>query len=163
MNDILTVTLNPALDMSSTVAALVAGDKLRCEAPVYDPGGGGINVARAVGLLGGRATAFVAVAGYRGEQLCDLLRLEGVPLVPFQVAGETRESLAVIDRTDAKQYRFSCPARPGMPAWPRPPFWPLPTNWTGAGFWFCPAHSQAGCPTGFPPIWPPLPAAAIAG
>ena len=85
MSDILTITLNPALDMSSAVAAVVPGDKLRCDAPVFDPGGGGINVARAVRLLGGSARAFVAVGGYRGEQLCDLLRVEGVPLVAFAV------------------------------------------------------------------------------
>lgn len=150
MNDILTVTLNPALDMSSTVAALVAGDKLRCEAPVYDPGGGGINVARAVGLLGGRATAFVAVAGYRGEQLCDLLRLEGVPLVPFQVAGETRESLAVIDRTDAKQYRFVMPG----PAWnagmAEAAILAIADELDRGGFLVLSGSQPSGVPDGFP-------------
>lgn len=113
MTDILTITLNPALDISSTVETVQPGHKLRCEVPVYDPGGGGINVARAVHFLGGEATAFVAVAGYRGAHICNLLQAEGVPLVAFQVAGESRESLAVIDRTNSRQYRFVMPG----PAW----------------------------------------------
>ena len=66
-------------------------------------------MARAVRLLGGSARAFVAVGGYRGEQLCDLLRVEGVPLVAFAVGGETRVSLAVTDRSNAQQFRFVMP------------------------------------------------------
>ncbi|HHL20998.1 MAG TPA: 1-phosphofructokinase family hexose kinase [Aliiroseovarius sp.] len=113
MADMLTITLNPALDMSTSVARVVPEEKLRCAAPVYDPGGGGINVARAVRLLGGRAEAFVALGGYRGEQLADLLRAEGVAVLPFAVAGETRVSLAVRDEGADAQYRFVMPG----PVW----------------------------------------------
>ncbi len=113
MTDILTITLNPALDMSTSVAKVEPGEKLRCDAPVYDPGGGGINVARAARLLGGRAVAFVALGGYRGAQLADLLRAEGVPVIAFPVAGETRVSLAVRDQQADTQYRFVMPG----PVW----------------------------------------------
>ena len=44
---ILTVTLNPALDVATSAEAVVPELKLRCEAPQVDPGGGGINVSRA--------------------------------------------------------------------------------------------------------------------
>ena len=83
MPNILTITLNPALDMSTSVDAVRPEDKLRCSAPVLDPGGGGTNVARAIRRLGGDATAFVALAGFRGQQLAALLEAEGVPALPF--------------------------------------------------------------------------------
>ncbi len=109
MPDILTVTLNPALDMSTSVDHVRPEDKLRCDVPDIDPGGGGTNVARAIHLLGGRAKAFVALAGYRGQQLAGLLAEEGVEAVPFHIEGETRLSLAVIDQSSGEQYRFVMP------------------------------------------------------
>jgi 6-phosphofructokinase 2 len=107
--DILTVTLNPAVDVSTTVPQLVAGPKLRCDPPRFDPGGGGVNVARAVCKLGGAATALVAVGGAMGGRLLALLDAEGVPAQPVPVAGETRESFAVTDASSHDQYRFSVP------------------------------------------------------
>lgn len=109
MPDILTVTLNPALDMSTSVDHVRPEDKLRCDVPDIDPGGGGTNVARAIHQLGGRAKAFVALAGYRGQQLSGLLTDEGVEAVPFHIEGETRLSLAVIDQSSGEQYRFVMP------------------------------------------------------
>ncbi|WP_188527910.1 1-phosphofructokinase family hexose kinase [Sinisalibacter lacisalsi] len=109
MSNILTVTLNPALDLSTTVDRVVPEDKLRCDAPVLEAGGGGINVARAIGAMGGRAHAFVAISGYHGQQFLDILRQE--PLIPevFHTHGETRQSLAVTDRTSGEQFRFVMP------------------------------------------------------
>lgn len=109
MSAILTVTLNPALDISTTVDRVRPEDKLRCAQPVLDAGGGGINVARAIGELGGMATAFVALSGFQGQQFLEILKHE--PLIPevFQIHGETRQSLAVIDRSDGQQYRFVMP------------------------------------------------------
>ncbi|PUB13607.1 6-phosphofructokinase [Yoonia sediminilitoris] len=73
------------------------------------PGGGGVNVARAICKLGGQATALVAVGGPTGERLLDLLASEAVPTSPVPVSGETRESFAVTDETTGQQYRFSVP------------------------------------------------------
>ncbi len=106
---ILTLTLNPALDMSSDTDHVVAEDKIRCDAPTLDPGGGGTNVARAIGILGGQATALVALAGFRGQQVAALLRRENVPHVVVDIPGETRLSLAVGDRAAQTQYRFVMP------------------------------------------------------
>lgn len=53
--DIVTVTLNPALDLATVASDIRPGPKLRCGAPRLDPGGGGINVSRAIRTLGGRA------------------------------------------------------------------------------------------------------------
>ena len=68
MTPILTITTNPAVDLSTAVAKVVAGPKLRCGPPRWDPGGGGINVARAIRKLGGDAVALVAVGGTLGDR-----------------------------------------------------------------------------------------------
>lgn len=54
---ILTITLNPSVDKSTSVQHIVPEKKLRCEKPVYEPGGGGINVSRALKRLGLASTA----------------------------------------------------------------------------------------------------------
>ncbi|MEJ2001497.1 MAG: 1-phosphofructokinase family hexose kinase [Maritimibacter sp.] len=113
MSEILTVTLNPALDVTTTAESVVPEEKLRCDEPVLEAGGGGINVARAIGEMGAMAKAFVAISGFHGQQLLELLRQE--PLIPevFHTHGETRQSLAVTDRTTHEQYRFVMPG----PVW----------------------------------------------
>ncbi len=60
---IATLTMNPAIDKSSAVTQVVAEWKLRCASPEYEPGGGGINVCRAIRKLGGDSVAFYP-AGY---------------------------------------------------------------------------------------------------
>ncbi len=110
---ILTITLNPTVDFCTTSPEIAAGPKLRCTEPQIDPGGGGINVARAVKLLGGQATALVAIGGATGAHLLQLLALEGVPTVAFQGPGETRQSMSVIDQRNGEQFRFVMPG----PVW----------------------------------------------
>ncbi len=107
--DILTITLNPTVDFSTSAKRVRAGHKVRCDAPLRDPGGGGVNVARAIRLLGGEASAFAAVGGHMGRILLGLLEQENVQVHPFEVQGETRESMAVIERKSGKQYRFVMP------------------------------------------------------
>lgn len=110
---ILTITLNPTVDFCTTSPDIEPGPKLRCTTPEIDPGGGGINVARAVKLLGGQATALVAIGGATGAHLLQLLALEGVPTVAFQGPGETRQSMSVIDQVSGEQFRFVMPG----PSW----------------------------------------------
>jgi len=109
---ILTVTLNPAVDVATSVAQVIAGPKLRCSQPRFDPGGGGVNVARTISRLGGDAKALVAVGGAMGDRLLDLLAAEAVPTVPVRVLGETRQSFAVMDEASTAHYRFSVPGQP---------------------------------------------------
>ena len=109
MRDILTITLNPALDVAASVPHVTAGAKLRCGPERNDPGGGGLNVARAIRFLGGDVRAFAALGGARGEHLKRLLEAEGIPLIPYPAPGETRESLAITDEAMGYQYRFSLP------------------------------------------------------
>lgn len=111
---VLTVTLNPTVDVSTEVPEVLAGPKLRCAFPQLDPGGGGINVSRAIALLGGNSTAFVAFGGATGLQLGGLLAATGIPVVAFAGPGETRQSLAVIEATTGRQFRFVMPGA----SWP---------------------------------------------
>jgi 6-phosphofructokinase 2 len=106
MPEILTVTTNPALDIATATEIIEPSRKLRCEAPRYDPGGGGINVARAVHMLGGDALAVFPAGGASGQMIEALLGDEGVPNVAVPVPGITRESVAVVERQSGKQYRF---------------------------------------------------------
>lgn len=106
---ILTITLNPALDLATSVAAVEAGPKLRCAAPTADPGGGGINVARAAKALGGRALALVALAGTTGAWLADLLTAQGLDFVAMPAPGETRQSMTVTETGTGRQFRFMLP------------------------------------------------------
>src|SRR5580765_2220583 len=94
---ILTLTLNPALDLYAAVPHLEPSRKLHCDRVETNPGGGGVNVARAVTRLGGAATAIVACGGSTGAWLRDLLRAEGVVVVPITTNGITREDLTVTE------------------------------------------------------------------
>lgn len=106
---IVTLTLNPALDMSTEVPRLVPDEKLRCAEPVLDPGGGGLNVSRAIMALGGESLALVALGGLTGDRLAGLIRNEGVPFLALTAPGETRQSLTVTEGATGHQFRFMLP------------------------------------------------------
>jgi 6-phosphofructokinase 2 len=109
MGRIVTLTMNPALDIATSADCVVPTHKLRCAPPRYDPGGGGINVARAVHALGGDSVAIFPVGGPAGGLIRYLLEQEGVPHHPIAIDEFTRESLAVEDRRTGQQYRFILP------------------------------------------------------
>ncbi len=109
MAAIVTLTMNPALDIATMTERVEPVHKLRCSPPRYDPGGGGINVARAVHALGGEAVAVFPAGGAAGEMIRRLLNREGVEHDAVAIDGFTRESLAVEERTTGKQYRFLLP------------------------------------------------------
>jgi 6-phosphofructokinase 2 len=109
MPAIVTLTMNPALDIATATEIIVPSTKLRCDEPRYDPGGGGINVARAVHMLGGDALAVFPAGGASGAMIRGFLEKEGVPEAVVPVVGSTRESLAVVERQSGKQYRFLVP------------------------------------------------------
>lgn len=109
MSRILTITLNPAVDITTTTAAVEPGRKLRCDPPRIDPGGGGVNAARVIKALGGQTTAVVAVAGGTGAMLRTLVEAAGLDAVFLDASGLTRQSFAVHDRTNGGQYRFVLP------------------------------------------------------
>lgn len=106
---ILTVTLNPALDLSTETDHVEPDRKLRCDLPTVDPGGGGVNISRAIKVMGGESTAFVALGGTTGRRMAELLEAAGLDWREMRAPGETRQSLAVMDRDSGQQYRFVMP------------------------------------------------------
>jgi 6-phosphofructokinase 2 len=106
---IVAITLNPCIDESAEVDGVVPDRKLRCAAPRYEPGGGGINVARAIRRLGGAALAIHPAGGPAGALLRKLLDDEGVPSRALPIEGWTRENLNVYERSTGLQYRFVLP------------------------------------------------------
>ena len=73
MKNIITLTMNPAVDRSTRVENVSPDRKLRCEQPRFEPGGGGINVSRTIRLLGGSSTAWYTAGGPTGDVLRILL------------------------------------------------------------------------------------------
>lgn len=109
MSRILTVTFNPCIDKSTTVPALAPEKKLSCGNPVFEPGGGGLNVARAIKKLGGDATALYMFGGHSGRFLQHLMDAEGIRGEAVEIKNATRENLIVLDSSTNQQYRFGMP------------------------------------------------------
>lgn len=106
---IITVTFSPAIDKSASVPLLIPEKKLTCTSPVYEPGGGGINVARAIKRLGGDAIAVYPAGGYTGELLTKLLIDEKVDVFPIKTMEHTRENITIKETATNNQYRFGMP------------------------------------------------------
>jgi 6-phosphofructokinase 2 len=106
---VLTITINPALDKSTRVDRIIPEKKLRCEDPVYEPGGGGINVSRAIRKLGGNSCAWFISGGPTGEKIGELLKKEDISFREFKCREWTRENLMVVEQSTREQFRFGMP------------------------------------------------------
>jgi len=109
MKRIVTLTINPSVDMSARVEHVVVDDKLRCQQPRYEPGGGGINVSRAIRRLGGESVALYTSGGLYGRMLQHLLNEEGVQNDPIPVRELTRENFIIVEKATGRQFRFNMP------------------------------------------------------
>lgn len=109
MTGIVTITPNPAVDVSTTVERIVPVHKLRGASERRDPGGGGINVARVVRRLGGEVAAIYPAGGAIGSLLQRLLESEDVASRALAIAAETRENFFVGEAATGQQYRFILP------------------------------------------------------
>lgn len=94
---ILTVTLNPSLDRTLRVAALVRGAVLRAEGVEADPGGKGVNVARALARHGDEVLALLPAGGSVGRAITALLAEAGVPAEVVAIAGSSRANITVVE------------------------------------------------------------------
>jgi 6-phosphofructokinase 2 len=109
MAEIVTLTVNPSIDVATSVERVAPFHKLRCGAERRDPGGGGINVARVMKRLGADVVAMYPIGGAIGQLLRRLVDQEGVPGLTIPTSGETREDFTVVDQTTGKPYRFVLP------------------------------------------------------
>lgn len=106
---IATLTMNPAIDLSLEVARVVPEDKLRGGRLRYEPGGGGLNVSRALGHMEAESTAVYMRGGPTGDMLDDLLAEEGLERHPVEVADWTRQNFIARETDTGRQYRFGAP------------------------------------------------------
>ena len=108
---ILTITLNPCIDKSTTIDKLEPEAKLRCTEVVHEPGGGGINVSKALDKLDCRSVAFFPAGGHNGDMLCSLLRNTNIEFHAIPSEQETRENWVVKETSLNHQYRLTFPGR----------------------------------------------------
>lgn len=110
MDPIVTLTMNPTVDASVEVSRVEPDKKLRTGRPRRDPGGGGVNVSRALRSMGAEAPACFPAGGAVGDLLGALMADEGVSTRPISIEGATRENLTATEEGEnGSQYRFVMP------------------------------------------------------
>ena len=109
MTDILTLTMNPALDVLTTIDKVSDTHKMRCGAVLKHPGGGGVNVARVLHRLGANCVALYLAGGVTGERHHKLMSAEKVRCHVMPIAEETRESFTAHETSSGNDYRFVLP------------------------------------------------------
>jgi 6-phosphofructokinase 2 len=106
MKPIVTLTLNPSIDAACQADQVHPIHKIRTSEERFDPGGGGINVARVIRELGGEALAVYFAGGITGEALNRGVAAIGLPYRSIHIAGTTRISNVVYERSTGHEYRF---------------------------------------------------------
>jgi 6-phosphofructokinase 2 len=104
--DVRTLTLNPAIDVSSDTEKVEPELKVRTCNERIDPGGGGINVARVLQRLGTSVEAIYLAGGATGGALDRLLERAGLERRLVPIADDTRTSLTIHERSTGFEYRF---------------------------------------------------------
>ncbi|SRR5579885_204255 len=106
MHPIVTLTMNPAVDVSASVERIEPVHKLRCTAAHRDAGGGGINVARVARRLGADPVAIYPAGGPVGALLDRAIAAEDVRHIAVSIAGDTREDFTINETALHRQFRF---------------------------------------------------------
>jgi 6-phosphofructokinase 2 len=112
LGQIVTLTINPAVDVSTSVTKMTPFIKMRCAPARRDPGGGGINVARVLKRLGAESTAIYPAGGATGQLLATLVEREGVRSIVIPTSNDTREDITIFDETTRQQFRLVFPGAP---------------------------------------------------
>ena len=107
--EIVTLTINPAIDIFVNVDRVEPTRKLRCSPPKRDPGGGGINVARVAHRLGADVAAIYPIGGQIGKLLQRLVEREDIASLVTPSHVETRENFTAYEEATGEQYRFVLP------------------------------------------------------
>ncbi|WP_026435343.1 1-phosphofructokinase family hexose kinase [Acidovorax sp. JHL-9] len=109
MPALITLTLNPALDLATSTDRVAPTHKLRCSPAQRFAGGGGINVARVLHRLKADVQAWALAGGAAGTQVRQLLAEEGVATTIQPIAGDTRENFSVVESSTGQEFRFVLP------------------------------------------------------
>jgi 1-phosphofructokinase len=94
---IVTLTLNPSLDRTIEIPGLTPGEMVRAGATRLDPGGKGVNVARALAAHKLPTCAVVPRGGPEGRQLTELLEEEGIDVCAVPITGHTRSNVSLVE------------------------------------------------------------------
>lgn len=106
---IVTITMNPVLDKTAETNIVIPEKKTRCKSPTYEPGGGGINVSRAIKKLGGESLALILAGGDNGREVEKLLKDEKITIQVVDSGENTRENIMVYEKKTGSLYRFVMP------------------------------------------------------
>jgi 6-phosphofructokinase 2 len=102
---VVTITMSPSVDYTLSIPRLIPEEKMRATVEATEPGGGGVQVARALRRLDEQVEAIVALGGTVGDTLERLLSDEGVPVHPVRVRANTRPSLTMYTHDQGVNYR----------------------------------------------------------
>ncbi|MDE2183941.1 MAG: 1-phosphofructokinase family hexose kinase [Alphaproteobacteria bacterium] len=106
---IVTLTMNPAIDISVSVKQMMTDHKIRCLKTRRDPGGGGINVARVLKRFGADPLAIFPMGGPSGHMLERLVAAEEVRHQSFMISRDCRANFTANEIDTKQQYRFVMP------------------------------------------------------
>lgn len=106
MADILCIALNPTIDVSCSAERVQPTHKVRTSSQTRSPGGGGVNVARVIARLGGKAELLYCSGGATGRLLDESLQDAPFGLLPVPIAESTRIAFMVSERLSGFEYRF---------------------------------------------------------
>ena len=109
MRKIMTITVNPSVDIVWEIEEMLPHRKLRSTRGMIFPGGGGINVSRCISMLGGQSWALITRGGLTGTILTELLDEMGLSRRVVKIAGHTRLSGIVYERSTGQEYRVTPP------------------------------------------------------
>lgn len=104
--NIVTLSLNPTIDFASETDIVRPTSKTRTYNETYDPGGGGVNVARTIRELGGEASVICPAGGFTGKLLDEMLGRSSISRTIVPIAGMTRISVTIYERKSGQEYRF---------------------------------------------------------
>jgi 1-phosphofructokinase len=96
--DVVTVTLNPAIDLTVALDRFVVGAVQRASAAVSTCGGKGVNVAGCLADWGARAAATGVLGRSNDGAFADFFASKGIADRFVRVSGETRTNIKIADR-----------------------------------------------------------------
>ncbi|HZV10782.1 MAG TPA: 1-phosphofructokinase family hexose kinase, partial [Novosphingobium sp.] len=107
---LLTLTLNPAIDLTISLDHLVPGEVHRARASRSDPGGKGINVASVLADWGLQPAAHGLLGRDNAAPFEALFAAKGIADKCLRVAGATRTNLKLVDAADTTDINMDGPA-----------------------------------------------------
>lgn len=109
---ILTVTLNPCVDLLLGTCGLLPHDTNRVLTREEDAGGKGTNLSRVAAELGAQTTACVLLGGGTGAHVQHVLEVQGVTPAIIPTQAQTRINISVQDGSDRPPTTFNMKGGP---------------------------------------------------